>query len=93
MEQINVLRRELNLSWTPIIPAGNEISEGVWIPQNHADWVSVEKGMMEKLKLKLGDKISFRVGEKIITATITSVRSVNWATFSPNFLHFLDQAF
>ncbi|OCH98795.1 hypothetical protein A8135_10865 [Legionella jamestowniensis] len=85
VEQINVLRRELNLSWTPIIPAGNEISEGVWIPQNQADWVSVEKGMMEKLKLKLGDKISFRVGEKIITATITSVRSVNWATFSPNF--------
>ncbi|STX47714.1 FtsX-like permease family [Legionella hackeliae] len=84
-EQINVLRRELNLSWTNNLPLANEISEGVWDPKTQEDWISVEKGMMDKLKLALGDKISFRIGDTIVTAVITSVRTVDWTTFSPNF--------
>ncbi|ASQ45647.1 ABC transporter permease [Legionella clemsonensis] len=85
VEKINVLRRELNLSWTTSLPPGNKILEGGWDPKQQKAWVSVEKGMMERLNLALGDKISFRIGDKIITAVITSMRSVNWATFNPNF--------
>ncbi|KTC78406.1 ABC transporter permease [Legionella brunensis] len=84
-KQITVLRRELNLSWTNELPPENKIMTGLWHPATQDKWVSVEKGVVEKLGLALGDKITFRVGDSIITVTVTSVRSVDWATFNPNF--------
>lgn len=85
VERINVLRRELNLSWTNELPPENTIISGRWLANPQDNWVSVEEGVVKKLGLKLGDRISFRIENEIVTVRMTSIRVVNWATFNPNF--------
>ncbi|MEC4766686.1 FtsX-like permease family protein [Halomonas sp. CUBES01] len=47
--------------------------------------ISVEDGLAERLGLTLGDRMTFAVGSDEITTEITSLRSLNWDTFRPNF--------
>ncbi|MEG3081968.1 FtsX-like permease family protein [Halomonas sp. 5021] len=47
--------------------------------------ISVEDGLAERLGLTLGDRLTFAVGSDEITTEITSLRSLNWDTFRPNF--------
>ncbi|SES34923.1 putative ABC transport system permease protein [Vreelandella subterranea] len=47
--------------------------------------ISVEDGLAERLGLTLGDQITFAVGSDEITTEITSLRSLNWDSFRPNF--------
>jgi putative ABC transport system permease protein len=47
--------------------------------------MSVEQGMAEKLDLKLGDQLTMTVGSKVLQAEVTSIRSVVWENFKPNF--------
>ncbi|WED44049.1 ABC transporter permease [Legionella cardiaca] len=84
-KQITVLQRELNLSWTSDLPPTNKIISGEWVPQTKEDWVSVEKGVVDKLGLVLGDKLSFRIENRVVTVVVTSIRTVNWTSFNPNF--------
>ncbi len=75
-----------NVSYTEKLPDENEIVEGTWISADESrDQFSVEQGMAEKLGLKLGDVISLRVADELIEAPVTSIRSVIWANFKPNF--------
>ena len=85
-----VWRREVNLSWATELPQDNEITEGVWwdqwSPDASGDWgVSVEKGLAEDLQLKIGDKMSFSLGGLELSATVASIRSLNWDSMRPNF--------
>ena len=85
-KNINALQRELNLSWSNDLPADNRISYGSWIvtdPQQ--SWVSVEEGVANQLKLKLGDILRFNVGDKEVSAQVSSIRQVDWTSFKPNF--------
>ncbi|VEG91644.1 ABC transporter permease [Legionella spiritensis] len=97
-KNINALRRELNLSWTDKLPPGNEITAGRWqVRDPHKNWVSVEKGVAERLGLKLGDLVGFQFGDGQLTAEVTSIRRVDWSSFNPNFFMlfkpgFLDDA-
>ena len=47
--------------------------------------VSMENGLAERLELGLGDTLTFRVGSDALTARITSLRSLDWDSFQPNF--------
>jgi len=47
--------------------------------------ISVESGMAERLNLALGDTLGFESGDQIVTARITSIRSVKWESMQPNF--------
>ncbi|WP_346799172.1 FtsX-like permease family protein [Halomonas sp. Bachu 37] len=47
--------------------------------------ISVEDGLAERLGLELGDEMTFAIGGEEITAEITSLRSLNWDSFKPNF--------
>ncbi|MDH3538102.1 MAG: hypothetical protein OER87_20340, partial [Gammaproteobacteria bacterium] len=47
--------------------------------------LSVEQGMAEKLDLELGDELTMKVGSKTLRAPVTSIRSVVWENFKPNF--------
>jgi len=47
--------------------------------------ISMEDGLAERLGLTLGDRMTFAVGSDEITTEITSLRSLNWDTFRPNF--------
>ncbi len=88
------LRRELNLSWTSALPEGNSIVQGAWwspdsvAGDNFAEGlapVSLEEDLLHELGLALGDTIGFSVGGLTFDAVVTSTRSLNWDSMTPNF--------
>lgn len=54
-------------------------------PQSAPVPISVEDGLAERLGLGIGDEMTFSVGSDEITTQITSLRSLNWDSFQPNF--------
>ncbi|MGE5625033.1 MAG: ABC transporter permease [Bacillota bacterium] len=79
--------REQNLSWSATLPEGNTITSGQWWDGNQAKQplASLEDGFARDIGAKLGDKLSFDVGGIPLTVTVTSIRSVRWDSFKPNF--------
>ena len=76
--------REFNLSYTDQLPLGNRIIAGQWI--HGADpQISMETGIANTLKLKLGDQITFEVAGEKVTAPITSLRKLDWSSMRVNF--------
>lgn len=47
--------------------------------------ISIEQNFADNLQVDIGDVLGFRIGSRIIQAPIASIRSVDWATFRPNF--------
>ncbi len=83
----NTLHRELNLSWMWEYPADNRIVSGKhWTTADSGKAIaSVEDSMAQHLHLKLGDTLSFQIGDQQINASIVNFRSVDWGSFHPNF--------
>lgn len=54
-------------------------------PQSAPVPISMEDGLAERLGLGIGDEMTFSVGSDEITTQITSLRSLNWDSFQPNF--------
>lgn len=82
------IQRDLSLTWAAELPAGNAITEGAWWsqqPSGEVPGVSVETQVAESLKLKLGDHMIFTVGGVNREAVVSSLRTVNWDNFQPNF--------
>jgi putative ABC transport system permease protein len=81
-----LVEREFNLSWMAAAPA-NRIVAGRWWSENdsRSDQLSIEQGIAKTLGLKLGDALTYDVAGSTFTATITSVREVDWNSFSANF--------
>lgn len=81
-------QREFNLSWTDRLPPGNEVVAGrFWARDAHgaAEGISFERGIAERLGVKVGDRLTFDAGGVRITATVTSLRKVRWDSFRVNF--------
>lgn len=82
------IQRDLSLTWAANLPTGNEVIAGSWWTQQPHDdipGVSVEAQVAESLKLKLGDHLTFSVGGLNREAKVTSLRTINWDNFQPNF--------
>ena len=82
------VQRDLSLTWAADLPAGNSITEGQWWSSQTDDpvpGVSVEAKVAQSLKLKLGDRLIFTVAGVNREARVTSLRSINWDNFQPNF--------
>jgi putative ABC transport system permease protein len=79
--------REHNLSWAAELSSSNEIVEGEWWPPDYdgPPLVSIEEEQALESGLGIGDVLTFEVAGQALTATITSVRTVNWDSFQPNF--------
>jgi putative ABC transport system permease protein len=79
--------REFNLSSTRELPKTNRISAGkFWGADAKPDaGISMEDGIAESLKLKLGDTLTFDIAGAPVTGPITSLRKVDWDSFRPNF--------
>ena len=87
------LMREANLTWAEELDATNEVTAGRWWePGTERAEISVEEGIMQGLGLELGDELTFEVGGLPLTATLTSVRRVEWDSLSPNFMLVLNPA-
>jgi len=80
------LTHTFNVTYTDELPDQNEIVAGNWLGENGSNaQVSVEQGMAERLGLELGDRLEMTVGSQRFEATVTSIRSVVWENFRPNF--------
>lgn len=77
------LNRELNLTWQDKRPDHNPIVAGTWPPK--AGEVSIEEGLSKRLNIKLGDKVTFTGDTQDFSATVTSLRKVDWESLRPNF--------
>lgn len=81
------LNRELNLTWGDTLPADNRITEGKWFGPSDTGKkvVSIEEGLARRMGVGLGDDLTFSFGSGLLTATVTSLRKVQWDSFHPNF--------
>jgi putative ABC transport system permease protein len=79
------LSREQRLTWLAELPESNKILEGeLWsLPDEHE--VSIEVGFAEELGLELGSKIIIDLQGVPFELTVSSLRSVEWKSFSINF--------
>ncbi|CAN0559455.1 unnamed protein product, partial [Ectocarpus sp. 12 AP-2014] len=72
------------------VGGGTEIGQG-WMsavdamPQETLVPISMEEGLADRLSLGIGDEMTFSVGSDEIVTQITSLRSLNWDSFQPNF--------
>jgi putative ABC transport system permease protein len=78
--------REANLSWTGSLRDDNEVVEGEWWgPTPAAGEVSVEVDFARDLGVELDDRLTFDIAGERLDARVTSLRTVNWESFMPNF--------
>lgn len=83
------VQRDLSLTWAAELPQGNALSAGSWWQQAPASdevpGVSVEAELAQSLNLKLGDRLTFDIGGLQRQARVSSLRTVHWDSFQPNF--------
>jgi putative ABC transport system permease protein len=77
--------RELNLTWLADLPTNNMITAGSWFSNTAAAEVSVEAEIAQRLGVQLGDKLAFSIGGQQVSASVTSIRKVDWNSLQPNF--------
>jgi putative ABC transport system permease protein len=79
--------REANLSWAAALSPSNELLEGEWWPEDYdgAPLVSIEEESATNAGVTIGDELAFFVAGREVSATIASIRKVNWDSFQPNF--------
>jgi putative ABC transport system permease protein len=79
-------RRDANLSWTDTLQPDNRLTSGeFWNPDFSGAEVSVEEEFGRELGLSLGDVVGFDIVGETVSATVSSFRTVEWDSFSPNF--------
>ena len=83
------IQRDLSLTWAADLPQGNALVSGQWWqatpPADALPGVSVEADLAASLKLKLGDHLTFSIGGMEREVQVSSLRTVNWDSFQPNF--------
>lgn len=80
--------REFNLSFADTLRKDNEIVAGRFWEKGQRlakTELSVEERFAKSLGWELGDHIAFDIAGQRLSGTITSLRSVDWESFRPNF--------
>ncbi len=87
----NWINGEMRLSWSDALPPANKLLSGRWFDaETKEPGLSVDKMWVDMFRLKLGDMLTLRVGERDITARVDSIRGVDWDSFRVNFFLMLD---
>ncbi len=80
------LNDEINLTWAADLKADNTVVAGRWwAPGDTEPQLSIEETLLQEIGLALGDELTYSIGGEELAVRITSVRSVQWDTFEPNF--------
>ena len=78
--------REFNLSMADALREDNQVTAGrFWSGTPASPELSVEEGFAQGLGWEIGDRIAFDIAGQRFEAPITSLRSVEWESFQPNF--------
>ena len=79
-----VVRGETTITYMANQPPETILTQGQWWPADYSGplEVSVEADAAKGLRLGVGDTIEFRVFGRDVTATVSSLRKVEWGTFS-----------
>ena len=81
------VEREANLTWAEDMQTDNKLLAGQWWRPGDGGGprVSVENELAQALGLKVGDRLMYDVAGEAVTATVSSLREVQWDSFRPNF--------
>ncbi|MCA6061220.1 ABC transporter permease [Thalassolituus sp. ST750PaO-4] len=80
------INRDLALTSDQQLPAANAIEEGSWQTLlDESGQVSLEQRLAGRLGVGLGDTLAFSAGGVEFSAVVSSIRSVDWGTMTPNF--------
>ncbi|MCB1282185.1 MAG: hypothetical protein KDB18_11760, partial [Salinibacterium sp.] len=79
------MRREQRLTYYEDLPDDNRIVAGELWSDPEAFEVSLEQSFAERLGVELGDRLAFDVQGIPIELVVTSLRTVEWESFSMNF--------
>jgi len=78
--------REFNISVVDALGDDNKVTAGqFWSGAPAGPELSVEENFARDLGWKIGDRITFDIAGQSFDGTITSLRSVDWESFRPNF--------
>ncbi|MHB0989705.1 MAG: ABC transporter permease [Burkholderiales bacterium] len=81
-----LLNREFNLSYADRLAPDTVFAAGKgWTGANPSGQFSLEQGIADRLRIKVGDRLSFDVGGTPVSAPVSSVRKVKWDSFKVNF--------
>ena len=81
----NSINRELNLTWSKEVPENNSLLEGEWWEMGSKSGLSVEEEIAGNLGIQIDDDLTFIISGYEFTQKVTSIRKVQWESFSPNF--------
>ena len=82
----HLVRHNFNVTHARDLPLDNRIVAGDWLDgDSERPQLSVEEGMARRLELEIGDMLTLTSGSKTLRAPVTSIRSVEWENFRPNF--------
>lgn len=80
------LEEEINLTWLADPGEDNRITAGEWwADTDDSPQLSLEESLAQRTGLELGDRVTFTIGGELLEVEVTSIRSVQWETFRPNF--------
>ncbi|WP_238596773.1 FtsX-like permease family protein [Psychromonas sp. psych-6C06] len=82
-DQPRILQREVNFTWAKQLPEYNEVVSGEW---EGKQTVSVEQKVANDLNIKVGDSLTFEVNSQVFSATVNTIRKVQWQSMKPNFI-------
>jgi len=78
--------RETNLTWSALLPPGNDLVAGKWWDGETAEaLVSIEQGMAERMLINVGDTVTYKIGARELQVTVSSIRALDWESMQPNF--------
>lgn len=77
--------RGVNLTFAKNLNDSEKIVEGRWFKDDEIDEISIEKRYARRMGVKIGDTMTFDVLGVDVKATITSIRTIKWTSFLPNF--------
>ncbi|QCU72742.1 FtsX-like permease family protein [Luteimonas yindakuii] len=78
--------REFNLSTVAALRDDNRVVDGrIWAADATAPEFSVEENFARQLGWQVGDRITFDIAGRTVEAPITSLRTIDWESFRPNF--------
>lgn len=82
------LRGERGLTYADTLPEGNTLVAGTWWPKDYAGptLVSVDAELADAIDLKLGDRITVSVLGVERTATVASLRRLDWESMGLNYV-------